>query len=186
VRSLVAALVAAVASLPAVGVAQVAMPDPKEMSGRAMPFPDVPIGTVSVRVIRGSFDQIVVDQAVEFTVAGRMTTVRTDESGRAQVGNLPPGTRVRAMTVVDGERLESEDAVVGASGLRILLVATDPEAARRREEDARLAAAAAVKGTVAMSPETRLVVEMSRDRQHVYYQHFIVNSARVPVDISAP
>jgi hypothetical protein len=75
--------------------------------------------------------------------------------------------------------LESQEVVVGSSGLRIILVAADPEAAK-------LAASPAVKGMVVLGPESRIIAEMSDDRLNIYYILHIVNSARTPVDIGGP
>ena len=166
--------------------AQVAMPNFKEMSGSVLPATEIPVGTVSVRVVRGGPDKPIAKQAVEFSVDGKTSQAVTDEIGRAQVSGLKRGTRVRAVAVVDGERLESQDAVVESSGLRILLVATDPDAVKRAAEDKALASAAAVKGIVVLGPETRIVAQVSDDRLHIYYILQIVNSARTPVDIGGP
>ena len=46
------------------------MPDPKQMSGRPLPVGDLPVGTVTVRVVRGSMTNVVANQAVELTGAG--------------------------------------------------------------------------------------------------------------------
>lgn len=167
-------------------LAQAQMPNPKEMSGAVLPVSDIPAGTVSVRVIRGGFDKNVTGQSVEFTVDGKPRVEKTDENGRAQVAGLRSGARVRAVAVVDGERLESQEAVVGTSGLRIILVATDPEAVRREEEDKRLATLPAVKGMVVLGPESRIIAEMSDDRLNVFYILDVINSARTPVDIGGP
>ncbi len=102
------------------------------------------------------------------------------------MSGLARGARVQAIAVVDGERLESKEAVVESSGLRILLVATDPEAVKREAEDKALASAAAVKGIVVLGPESRVIAEMSSDRLNIYYVLQIVNSARTPVDIGGP
>ena len=47
-------------------------------------------------------------QAVEFTVDGKRRDATTDANGRAELSGLRAGTRVRAVAVVDGERLESQ------------------------------------------------------------------------------
>jgi len=166
--------------------AQVAMPNFKEMSGAVLPTSEIPAGTVSVRVVRGGPDKPLAKQAVEFQVDGKPRSAVTDDIGRAQVSGLRRGTRVRAVAVVDGERLESKEAVVETSGLRILLVATDPEAVKRAEEDKALAASAAVKGIVVLGGESRVMAMMTNDRLNIYYILQIVNSARTPVDVGGP
>ena len=165
--------------------AQVAMPNPKEMSGRVLPVTDIPAGTVSVRVIRGAFQNIP-DQPVVFTIGDTKRTVRTDTGGRAQVSGLANGTTLRAETTVNGERLLSDEIVVGGSGLRVMLVATDPQQAAREAEDKKLAASPPVKGAVVLGPETRFITRLDNDRLHIYYILHVVNSARVPVDIGGP
>ena len=187
-RFALAAVVAFVWSVvaPSPAFGQVAMPNAKEMSGRVLPVADIPAGTVTVRVARGGVGNYIAKQAVEFTVDGKPRTVTTDADGRAEVSGLRSGTRVRAVAVVDGERLESDEAVIGTSGLRIMLVATDPDAVKREAEDKALAAASAVKGIVVLGPESRIVAQMSDDRLHIYYILQIVNSARTPVDVGGP
>jgi hypothetical protein len=159
------------------------MPNPKDMSGAVLAVTDIPVGTVSARVLRGGFDKVIPGQAVEFIVDGKSRTTKTDVDGRATITGLARGAKVKAIAVVDGERLESQDAVVGDSGLRILLVASDPEA------EARAAAnksAPAVKGTVILGPETRIVAEMQNDQLTVFYILQIVNAAATPVDLGGP
>jgi hypothetical protein len=169
----------AIAALPTGAVAQTGMPNPKEMSGVPLPMPDAPAGSVSVRVIRGSFDNVVVGVPVAFVVEGEPRTVVTDAEGRAEVSGLKPGTAVRASVVVDGERLETQPMSIGTSGLRVLLVATDPAAAAA-------AAAAAVPGTVVLGPESRVIAEMQDDRLNIFYMIEVVNAAATPVDIDGP
>src|SRR5687768_356770 len=88
VKRLVAA--AALLLLPCVAGAQAPfagqggqMPDPKQMSGIPLPVPDVPVGTVTVRVIRGQLTNPLPGQTVELTVAGASRTAQTDDAGRA-------------------------------------------------------------------------------------------------------
>jgi hypothetical protein len=178
--------VAILIGAPASAAAQTAMPNFKEMSGSVLPTSEIPAGTVSVRLVRGGPDKPLSKHDVEFLVDGKSRRATTDEIGRAQVSALPRGARVRAIAVVDGERLESQEAVVENSGLRILLVATDPEAVKRAAEDKALAASAAVKGIVVLGPESRIIAEMSNDRLNIYYILQIINSARTPVDTGGP
>jgi hypothetical protein len=123
---------------------------------------------------------------VEFLVDGKRTTSKTDDEGRAQIEGLSRGASVQAIATVDGERLESQVAVVADSGLRILLVATDPEAEARAAEDTALAAGPATKGIVVLGPESRVIAQLQMDRLNIYYVLQIVNSARTPVDIGGP
>lgn len=151
------------------------MPDLRQMSGQPLPDPSLPAGTVSVRVVRGSISNNVAKQPVEFTVDGAPRTVVTDEGGRAQIGGLKKGTKVRAVAVVDGERLETQEVIVADSGIRFILAAKDP-----------LASAPAVKGMVVFSPDSRVVAQFEQDRLEVFYILEISNTARTPVDIGGP
>jgi hypothetical protein len=181
---LAAAIAVGVASGPVLH-AQVAMPNPKEMSGNVLPVNDIPAGTVTVRVVRGAFKNIP-GQPVDFLIAGKKRTVMTDANGRAEVSGLARGTQLTAEATVDGEKLVSKPALVESSGLRIILVATDREDVARAAEDKTLAAAPAVKGIVVLGPESRVITQMSNDRLHIYYVLDIVNTARTPVDIGGP
>jgi hypothetical protein len=161
------------------------MPNPREMSGVVLPVNDLPVGTVAVRLIKGNFNNLV-GYPIEFLIDGRKRTVMTDESGRAQVTGLSKGTRVRAVAVVDGDRLESQEAIVAASGLRIMLAAADPELEAKAVKDRELASAPPVKGIVVFGPESRVLAVMSDDRLNIYYILEIVNTAKTPVDIGGP
>lgn len=165
---------------------QLGMPNPREMSGVPLPVGDVPIGTVSVRVIRGTFDNNVVGAEVEFDINGERRIVRTNDAGRAEVSGLEPGTQVKAATTVDGERLESQVITMGASGFRVMLVGEDPGAAKREADAAALAASPAVKGMVVLGPESRVIAQMADDRLEIFYVLEILNTARTPVDIGGP
>ena len=123
------------------------MPDPKTIAGIPLPVADVAVGTVVVRVIRGTLANNIPDQQVELTGAGAPRTVKTDATGRAEFAGLAPGTRVTATTTVQGERLQSQEFPVPATGgTRLLLVATDPDVEKRAAEDRSLAAAPAQAG----------------------------------------
>ena len=68
--------------------------------------------------------------------------VKTNDAGRAEFSGLAPGTRVKAVTTVDGERLESQAFPVQAQGgVRLMLVATDKEKERQKAEEAKQPAA---------------------------------------------
>jgi hypothetical protein len=177
-RSFVVAFVA-LASLSSTALAQPQMPNAKDMSGIPRPDTTVPVGTVSVRVVRGGFDKNIANQPVEFTIDGQTRVVNTDVEGRALVADVRTGATVMALTVVDGERLESQSFTMGGSGVRLALVATDP--------DAKPAPAIpAVKGTVVLGPESRVIIQLGEDGLAVFYLMDIVNGAESPVDIGGP
>jgi len=142
-RVLACAFVALLAAVPAVAQQ---MPNPKEISGVPLPAADVPAGSVSVRVVRGAFTNNVTDHPVEITVDGKKQTKNTDAQGRVLVSGLKPGTKVRAATVVDGERIESQEITIAGQGFRVVLVGVDPEAVKRAAEDKALAEGPPVKG----------------------------------------
>ena len=126
--SFVLSVAALVLALAAPSYAQ--MPDVRQMSGVPLPVNDVAPGTVTVRVIRGSLANVVPGQDVELQVGGASRTVKTNDAGRAEFNGLAPGTRVKAMTVVDGERLESQQFdVPSTGGIRLMLVAAAPAGA---------------------------------------------------------
>lgn len=177
---------AACLALALLTMGQVNMPDPRQMSGVPLPASDVPAGTISVRVIRGSFDHSLSGVDVRFSVDGDTHVVKTDDQGRAQIANLKTGARVTASATVDGEILNSQEVTVSTSGVRMVLVATDPAMAARAAEDKRLAAGPAVRGVVVLGPESRVVVQPAEGALSVFYVLDIENSARTPVDIGGP
>lgn len=183
-RVILAALAAVCVGVPL--AAQIQMPNPGEIAGVPLPAEDLPAGTISVRVIRGSFANNLTGQPVEFVVNGRTRKATTDASGRAQVSGLAAGTKVRVMTTVGDEKLTSQEITVGTSGIRVVLVATDPEAVRREAESKRLAEGPAVPGVVVLGPESRIVAEFTDDRLRIFYVLEIVNTARTPIDTGGP
>jgi hypothetical protein len=163
------------------------MPDPKQMSGVPLPSPDLPDGTVSVRVVRGGPGNNLPGETVEVTAGGRAESAKTDADGRAQFSGIAAGTDVQARTVVGGETLESRPfKMPGRGGIRLMLVATDPEAARRAEESAKLAAGPAQPGIVILGGESRFVIETVEDALQVYYLLTVQSTARTPVQPPAP
>ena len=179
-------VVLGLALLTAPAAAQVNMPNPKEISGVPLPAQDLPAGTVSVRVVRGAFTSDVTNQPVDITIDGKTQTKNTDGTGRVQVAGLKTGAKVRAATVVDGSRLESQEITIAATGIRVVLVAADPAAERRAAEDRALAAGPPVKGVVVFGPESRVIAELSSDRLNIYYILDVLNTARTPVDTGTP
>jgi hypothetical protein len=163
------------------------MPDPKTIAGIPLPVADVAPGTVVVRVIRGTLANNIPDQQVELTGAGAPRTVKTDATGRAEFAGLTPGTRVTATTTVQGERLQSQEFPVPASGgTRLLLVATDPDVEKRAAEDRSLASAPAQPGLVVIGEESRFVFELGDGSLSVFNLLQLVNTARTPVSPPQP
>ena len=168
--------------------AQINMPDPSLIHGRAIPAGDLAPGTVTVRVVREAIGNNITGQDVRLTVNGQARTAATDAEGRAEFPGLTPGAEVRADATVDGEALTSNSFTVPASGgLRVILVAGMKNAAARKEQEAAAAAAAPpVKGTVVLGPNSRVLMEFRDDTLRVFYILDIVNNARARVDIGGP
>jgi len=168
--------------------AQVAMPDPALIHGRAIPAAELPTGTVTVRVVREAIGNNVAGQDVRLTVAGSPRSARTDGQGRAEFTNLTPGADVRAEANVSGEPLTSETFMVPASGgLRVILVAGLKDAAARKEKEAAAAAAApAVPGVVVIGSNSRVLMEFNDDALQMFYVLDILNNARTRVSIGGP
>ena len=162
------------------------MPNAREMSGVPLPSWDLAPGSVTVRLIRGSLANPLPGEQVEIT-GGATGTAKTNDIGRAEFTNLPIGSRVKAVAVVQGERLESQEITVPPSGgIRVMLVATDPEMAKREEEDRRLAAGPAKSGIVVLSERSRFVFEIGDDGLNVFNMLEIQNTARTPVNPAVP
>ena len=170
-----AVLLAAVFAAPSPGAAQ---PDPRQMSGIPLPDPQLPAGTVTVRVVRGTLSNNVPDHPVELREGDNVVTAVTSAEGRAEFLTLNPGATVVAATELDGVRLESQPfPVPGRGGIRLMLVgAADPA----------LAGAPAESGTVTFGADSRIVVELGEEVLNVYYLLDIMNARGVPVEPGAP
>jgi hypothetical protein len=165
------------------------MPDLRQMSGVPLPVSDVAPGTVTVRVIRGSLTNAVTGQDVELSVGGATRTAKTNDAGRAEFSGLAPGTRVKASTVVDGERLVSREFDVPATGgVRLMLVATAPSgaAAPSQGPEEQRPAQPAQSGSVALGEQTRFVFEMGDEALTGFYILQIVNVTPAPVQPAEP
>jgi hypothetical protein len=161
--------------------AQVPMPDLRQMSGVPLPSADVPDGVVSVRVVRGALSNNLVNHPVELHVNGTVLTARTDDTGRAQFRGLVAGTRVHAVALVDGERLESQPFEIPArGGIRVLLAASGAS-----REPAQ-APSSPQPGTVVLGGESRFVVELDEEAVRVFALLDLVNPARAPVAPAGP
>jgi hypothetical protein len=164
------------------------MPDPSIIHGRALPAPELPAGTVTVRVVRESIGNDAPGETVRVSIGGKTITATTDAMGRAQFNSLTAGQEGRATATVDGEAMESQPFSVPTSGgLRVILVAGIAKAAERRaQEAAKAAAAPAVKGAVVFGGNSRVLMQFDNDALQVYYVLDIVNNARFRVDVGGP
>ncbi len=176
------------------------MPNPSQMSGVPLPVGDVPAGTVTVRVIRGSFANPVSSLTVEIVGSGGPKQATTNEVGRAEFSGLAPGARVKATALVAGERLESQEfAIPAAGGIRLILVASDPGGASGGATPAPgagspgsgppgtgAAAPPAQPGEVVLGDESRFVFEMGEDGLSVFYILQVLNPSSAPVQPAAP
>lgn len=164
-----------------------AMPDPKAMSGIPLQVPDIPVGTVTARVIRGALTNPIPGHSVELVGAGAPRTASTDEAGRATFSGIPTGSRVKAVVTVNGERVESQEfEVPAAGGIRVMLVTTDAGIEQKAAEDRKLAQEPAVSGAVVFGEQSRLVIEVGDDALNVFNILQVVNTAKRPVDGGGP
>jgi hypothetical protein len=158
------------------------MPDPKEMSGIPRPVDDLPNGAISVRLIRGQLSNNIVDHPVKLQAGGKELTVNTDESGRAQFTDVPPGSTVKAIADVDGEHLESREFPAPTrGGIRLMLVATD-----RSKAASGSSAPAAVSGTVTIGSQSRIVFQPADENVELFYLIDISNPSTQPVNPTTP
>ncbi len=163
------------------------MPDPRSMSGTPLPVSDLTPGTVVVRVVKGTMVNVVPKVPVVLDVNGTPRTVATNETGHAEFAGLAPGARVKATATVAGEKLDSQEFQVPASGgVRLVLVATDPDLAKKAEEDRKLAQGPVQPGLVVLGDQSRIVFEMGDDGLTVFNIFPIVNTARVRVQPPSP
>ena len=168
--------------------AQINMPDPTEIAGLALPAPELPDGTITIRLVREQLGNNVVGHEVKVTADGTSESGKTDESGRAQITGLPSGATAVAETTVDGEQVTSKPFTVPAKGgIRVILIAGLQKLVERRKQEADAAAALPpTKGVVVFGGDSRIVMEFQDDALQVFYLLDIVNSARTRVDTGGP
>ena len=158
-----------------------AQPDPRQMSGIPLPDPQLPSGTITVRVIRGSLANNVPDHPVELSQGDNVVTVATDEEGRAEFLTLNAGQTVVASTELDGIRLDSQPfQVPGRGGIRLMLVGAGDSST------ASVTAEPAQPGTVTFGAESRVVLELGEETVSVFYLFDIVNLLAAPVELGVP
>ena len=148
------------------------------MSGIPLPDPQLPAGTITVRVVRGTLSNNVPDHAVELREGDNVATAVTNAEGRAEFLTLNPGATVVAATELDGVRLESQPfPVPGQGGIRLMLVGG---------ADPALPDAPAEPGTVNFGSDSRIVIELGEEALNVYYLLDIVNWRDAPVEPDMP
>jgi hypothetical protein len=173
----------AAALLVALSVVSAQMPDPKQMSGIPLPSPDVPKGSVSIRLVRGELSNYVSGHPVELSVGDRTETIKTDQEGRATFSGISPGVPVRAVAIVDGERLETQAfALPPEVGIRMVLVAGAGAGAGPTGAAMSAPPSAAVPGELAFGGNSRIQIEFDDDALEVFYLLDLVNADAAPVN----
>ncbi|CAN5908642.1 hypothetical protein BH11MYX2_BH11MYX2_11790 [soil metagenome] len=123
--SLFAALLAT--SAITVGLVEAAYAQRAEAIGHPLPAGDLPVGTITVRVIAGTMSSAVTETAVTLTVNGTPREARTDATGRATFGGLPAGAKVKAVVLdADQKEVASDEFPVPASGGVKVMLSTKP------------------------------------------------------------
>ena len=169
-------------------LAQVEMPDPSAMAGTPLPAPELPNGSITVRVVRERMGNNIAGQDVTLRVGTEARRGQTDAQGRAQFDGIAPGTMVQATTTVDGETLTSQEFPAPAQGgIRVALIAGIATAAAKEKAEAEAAAKLPARpGVVEIGPESRIIIEYQDDNLTVFYLLEVVNNARTPIDIGGP
>lgn len=96
--------------------------------GKPLPSPDLPVGTVLVKVVAGSASSVIVGTDVTLVVNGTPRQARTDSAGRATFPGLPVGATVvaKALDTEDKSEHASEEFAIPASGGMRVLISTKP------------------------------------------------------------
>jgi hypothetical protein len=125
VRRLITFAAAVAFALAAAPAAQAQMAD---ALGKPLPKADLPVGTVTVRVVEGDLAKPLVGADVELRVTGiaEVKTARTDASGRATFAGLAPGARVKATFAGQEKPIESEEITVPAEGGVAVMLSSVP------------------------------------------------------------
>ena len=156
------------------------MPDARQMSGIPMPTPDVPAGSLSVRLVRGELTNNIAGHRVELHAGARTEAATTDENGRAVFSGLQPGASVHALAEVDGQRIESQSFNVPPDvGVRLVLVAGLAAAPGAPPAGAPMPPVAA--GEVVFAGDSRIQIEFDDDALEVFYLLDLVNPSAAPV-----
>jgi hypothetical protein len=114
---------------------------PNHGGGASAPLfvPDLPVGTISVRIARPSMNQALVGTPVVGTWTtdkgpAASATVKTGDDGRAIFANVPAGATFSAQAEVEGQRLTTaEFTVPEQGGTRLLLIVGSAEGSAEGE-----------------------------------------------------
>ncbi len=110
------------------------------MAARPLLVGDLPVGTVTVRVGRGSLSNAAVGVEVVATVTSpggtaSQRTEKTKSDGRATFSDLPVGAEFRAEAQVDGEHLQTASfAIPVQGGARLMLLSQAGQGEDESEE----------------------------------------------------
>ena len=124
-----ASILASLLAIAVVGVAvhdHAAFAQPAAAIGHPLPDGNLPVGTISVRVIAGPGVPVTgVD--VTLAVNNEPRTARTDAAGRAMFAGLPPGATVQAqVNDADGKPISSDAFPVPDEGGARVMLSTKP------------------------------------------------------------
>ena len=157
-----------------------AQPDPRQMSGIPRPDPSLADGSITVRVIRGSFANNVTGHPVELRAGDAVATTETDEEGRATFSSLSPAAQVTVSTTLDGQTLVSQPfAAPGRGGVAVLLVGAGAGGDPVNTPPAR-------PGQVTLGRDSRIQIELVEESVEVYYLLDVINVADGPVEPQTP
>jgi hypothetical protein len=96
---------------------------PAAALGKPLPSPDLPVGTVSVRIVAGSTSSPVVGTEVTLVVNNTPREARTNAEGRATFAGLPVGATVIAKVLDEdkAEKASEQFAIPDAGGMKVMI-----------------------------------------------------------------
>jgi hypothetical protein len=122
VKRLFAVALLALATVPALST-EPALAQPSAAAlGKPLESPDLPAGTVSVKVVDGAPSKPVGGTEVTLLVNGTPRIARTGDDGRAMFKDLAPGAKVQAVVIdPDKKELRSEEFPLPGVGVKLML-----------------------------------------------------------------